>query len=79
MLGRQARQKKYGEKADISQQCMIMYWDISMKKNCIMQRSTQIMFNPFKWYKKWKENKERKKKIAEKLKKLKDQDPFIYE
>ena len=50
-----------------------------MKKNCIMQRSTQIMFNPFKWYKKWKENKERKKKIAEKLKKLKDQDPFIYE
>lgn len=38
-----------------------------------------MTLNPIKLIKNWLAERRHKKKIAEKLKKLKDQDPFIYE
>lgn len=37
------------------------------------------MFNPIRWIREWISKRKYKKKMAEKLKKLKDQDPFIYD
>lgn len=37
------------------------------------------MFNPIKWLKQKLEERKRKKKLEEKLKKLQEQDPFIYD
>lgn len=37
------------------------------------------MWNPFKWIKNKIEERKKKKALAEKIKKLKEQDPFIYE
>jgi hypothetical protein len=37
------------------------------------------MFNPIKWIKDKIAERKRKKKLEEKLKKLKEQDPFIYD
>jgi len=38
-----------------------------------------LMWNPITWVKNFFKERKRKKALAAKLKKLKDQDPFIYE
>lgn len=37
------------------------------------------MFNPIKWVKDWLAERRYKKKVAERIKKLKEQDPYIYD